>query len=232
MNIGNNATLSSDLSRSCVQPVVSVVDSEAAVRQSLHALIESAGWRAQTFASAVEFLDQPRSRVPNCLLLDLQLPDINGLDLQVRMSHRPETPIIFIATHSDVAMTVRAMKAGAIEFLTKPLCSDAILSAISYAVALSAKILRRESEVAPLRNRFASLTSREREVLEMVTLGYLNKQVSGELGISEVTVKAHRGKMMRKMAAASLPQLVNMATNLELNPSRPPPSRRLNYMSL
>ncbi len=232
MIIGNEIALRSNFSLSCIQPVVSVIDSEAAVRQSLHEIIEEAGWRAQTYASAAEFLNQPRSHYPNCLLLDVKLPDISGLDLQARMTDRPETPIIFITGHGDVPMTVRAMKAGAVEFLTKPLRSHVISRAVDYAVTLSAKILRRESVLSLLRSRYESLSTREREVLELVIQGYLNKQVSAELGISEITVKAHRGRMMRKMAAASLPQLVNMTTNLELSPSRPPRFTKWNRMRL
>jgi FixJ family two-component response regulator len=229
MDIGNEIALHSSLSLACVQPVVSVVDSEAAVRQSMRTLIEGAGWRARTFASANEFLTQPRLDFPNCLLLDVQLPDISGLDLQARMAHRPETPIIFIAGYGDVAITVRAMKAGAIEFLTKPIPNDVILRAMEHAVALSAKILRRECEVSLLRSRYESLSTREREVLGLVIQGYLNKQVGHELGISEITVKAHRGRVMRKMAAASLPHLVNIATDLDLHSSLPPRYKTWHY---
>jgi FixJ family two-component response regulator len=202
--------------------VVSVVESEAGLRQSLHALVQSAGWRARTFSSADAFLTQPRSLVPNCLLLDAQLPDIGGLDLQAQMTQRPETPIIFIISGNNVLMTVRALKAGAVEVLTKPLRDDAILSAISDAVTLSAEILGREFEISLLRDRYTSLSLRERQVLALVIQGYLNKQVGGALGISEITVKAHRGRMMRKMAAASLAHLVRMAASLELNCSPMP----------
>jgi FixJ family two-component response regulator len=152
MNIGKEIAPHSNMPQS--HPVVSVVDSEAAVRRSMRALIEGAGWRAQTFASASEFLTQPRLESPNCLLLDVQLPDISGLDLQSRMAHRPETPIIFTTGFGDVAMTVRAMKAGAIEFLTKPVRDDVVMCAMEYAVGLSAKILRRECEVNLLRSRY------------------------------------------------------------------------------
>jgi FixJ family two-component response regulator len=231
MNIGKEVVLHSNLPQFCVQPVISVVDSEAAVRHSMRALIEGAGWRAQTFATASEFLTQPRLESPNCLLLEVQLPDISGLDLQSRMAHRPETPIIFTTGCGDVAMSVRAMKAGAIEFLTKPIRSDVVVRAMECAVALSARILRRECEVNLLRSRYHSLSTREREVLELVIQGYMNKQIGHELGISEITVKAHRGRVMRKMAAASLPHLVNIATNLELNPSLPPRYKTWRYAS-
>jgi FixJ family two-component response regulator len=228
MNMISSVAVRSEASQCAVQPVVSVIDGDHATRESLRMLIEETGWRARTFSAAAEFLAQPPSHVPNCLLLDAQLPDISGLELQARLTDRPETPIIFITSNGDVAMTVRAMKAGAIEFLTKPLCSDLLLGAMRHAVTLSTEILRRESQMSLLRDRYASLTSREQEVLAFVVRGYLNKQVSGELGISEVTVKAHRGKMMRKMAAACVPQLVGMASKLELKPVRPLPLFRWN----
>jgi FixJ family two-component response regulator len=221
MNLGNDLVLPSALSRFRIRPVVSVVDSEPSARQSLHALIQGAGWRTRSFASAGEFLTQPRSPFPNCLLLDVQLPDISGLELQARMMDRPETPIIFVISHADVPMTVRAMKAGAIEVLTKPLRNDATLRAVGDAVTLSAEILRRESAVRLLRDRYASLSTRERQVLELVIQGYLNKRIGVALGISEITVKAHRGRMMRKMVATSLAHLVNMTSKLQLNLAEP-----------
>lgn len=206
-------------------PVIFVVDSEAAARQAMRTLIESAGWRAQTFASGAEFLAQPRASAPNCLLLDVELPDISGLELQARLAHRRETPIIFMAGDCDVSTSVLAMKAGAVEFLTKPLREDMALNAMASAVTLSARTLRREAEANLLRSRYEALSRRERQVLALVTRGYLNKQVGQELGISEITVKVHRGRVMRKMAAASLAQLVCMASNL--SKAGMPPSTRL-----
>jgi len=178
-------------------------------------MIESAGWVAETFASAQEFLSRPRVAAPSCLVLDVSLPDINGLELQRRVAtDRTDMPIIFISGYGDVPMTVRAMKAGAVEFLMKPFKDDVLLDAIRGAIERSLTALREESEAQVLRSRSASLTPREREVMALVVSGLLNKQVGGELGISEITVKAHRGQVMRKMKAASLPALVTMAWRL------------------
>ena len=201
-------------------PIVFVVDDDAAVRESLESLICGAAWHAETFSSAEEFLSRPRVLSPSCLVLDVALPDLNGLDLQKRIADdRTDMPIIFITGYHDVAMTVRAMKAGAVEFLTKPFRSDQLLSAIQYAIERSEIALRDEREVQMLRNRYASLSRRERQVMGGVTRGSLNKQVAGELGISEITVKAHRGRMMRKMNADSLADLVQMAARLRLGPA-------------
>jgi FixJ family two-component response regulator len=200
--------------RSSIPPVVSVIASDALVRRSLHALIEGAEWRAQVYSSAVEYLRQPRVLSHNCLLLDAQHTDISGLEVQSRLSDRPETAIVFLCSHDDIATAVRAMKAGAIEVLPKPLCRDALLSAMRNGLAFSATILLRESELGTLRDRFALLSPREREVMELVLQGYLNKQVGHELGISEITVKAHRGKVMHKMMARSLAHLVRMSMSL------------------
>jgi FixJ family two-component response regulator len=195
-------------------PIVFVVDDDATVRESLELLVQSAGCLAETFASAEEFLARPRVLTPSCLVLDVALPNLNGLDLQKRIAHRVDMPIIFITGDHDVPTTVRAMKAGAAEFLTKPFDADVLLNAIRDAVDRSECVLRQEAKMRSLRNRYASLTAREREVMDLVVTGELNKQVGGELGISEITVKTHRGKMMRKMQAGSLVDLVNMAALL------------------
>jgi FixJ family two-component response regulator len=202
-------------------PIVFVVDDDISVRESLESLIRFAGWQPQTFASAQEFLFRPRVFVPSCLVLDVTLPDLNGLDLQKRIAaDRSDMPIIIITGHGDVPMTVRAMKAGAMEFLTKPYGDEVLLSAIQQAIECSHAALRRETEMRSTRDSYASLSRRERQVMALVVRGLLNKQVGGELGISEITVKAHRGKMMRKMKADSLADLVNMAATLHLAFSR------------
>jgi FixJ family two-component response regulator len=200
---------------SAAKPIVFVVDDDVSFREFLKRLIESAGWQPETFACAQEFLCRPRALVPSCVVLDVGLPDINGLDVQQRLAGRNDMPIIFITGHADVAMTVRAMKAGAAEFFTKPFRNDVLLGAIGHAVARSRAVLDQEAEMQALRGRYASLSRREREVMALVVAGRLNKQVGAELGISEITVKAHRGKMVRKMNARSLPELVNMAAKLE-----------------
>jgi FixJ family two-component response regulator len=198
-------------------PVVFVVDNDISVRESLEVLISCEGWQPQLFASAQEFLALPRVLAPSCLVLDVSLPGLNGLDLQKRVAgDRPDMPIIFITGYGDVPMTVQAMKAGAVEFMTKPFSDDTLLSAIRSAITRSRNVLGREAEVQALRSCYALLTSREREVMSLVVSGLLNKQVGDELGISEITVKAHRGKLMRKMNAASLPHLVKMAAKLRL----------------
>ena len=197
--------------------IVFVVDADASVRNALESQIQARGWTVETFASAQEFLARPRARVPTCLVLDVALPDLSGLDLQKRVAiERPEMPAIFITRCGDVAMTVQAMKAGAFEFLTKPFRGDVLLDAVSLALERSRRALEREAKIRALRESYASLTRREREVMTLVASGLLNKQVGGELGISEITVKAHRGQVMRKMAAGSLPALVNMVTSLGL----------------
>lgn len=200
-----------------VTAIVFVVDDDISVRESLELLILSAGWQPETFASAQEFLGRPRSLVPSCLVLDVSLPGLNGLELQERVAkERPDMPIIFITGHGDVPMTVQAMKAGAVEFLTKPFSEDALLNAIRLALERSERALVHERELRTLREAYASLTPRERDVMRLVVAGLLNKQVGGELGISEITVKAHRGSLMRKMRADSLPGLVHMAARLGL----------------
>ena len=198
-------------------PIVFVVDDDVSVRESLELLILSEGWQPETFASAQEFLARPRVLAPSCMILDVSLPDLSGLDLQKRIAvDRIEMPIIFITGHGDVPMTVQAMKAGAIEFLTKPFSDEVLLNAIRDALERSRAALDHEAEMRAVRDRYASLTSREREVMALVVSGLLNKQVGAELGISEITVKAHRGKMMRKMKADSLADLVTMAATLHL----------------
>ena len=197
-------------------PIVFVVDDDVSVRESLELLIKHAGWKPELFASAQDFLSRPRAAVPSCLVLDVTLPGLNGLELQQQLADRTDMPIIFITGYGDVPMTVRAMKAGAVEFLTKPFRDDVLLNAIRGAIERSRAALRLDAEMRALRNGYASLTPREREVMALVVSGLLNKQVGGELGISEITVKAHRGQVMRKMQAESLPDLVTMAARLGL----------------
>jgi len=201
--------------------IVFVVDDDVSVRESLELMIKSAGWRPETFVTALEFLSRPRATVPCCLVLDVTLPGLNGLELQQQLTERTEMPIIFITGYGDVPMSVRAMKAGAAEFLTKPFNDDVLLDAIRSAIDRSRDALRERSEIEALRTRYAALTPREREVMALVCRGLLNKQVGGELGISEITVKAHRGQLMRKMQADSLAGLVTMAARLGV-PTAPP----------
>ena len=201
-------------------PIVFVVDPDPSVRESLELLVRAAGWRAETFASAQEFLARPRSVVPSCLIMDVTLPDLNGLELQERIaSERVDMPIIFLTSSADIAMTVRAMKRGALEFLTKPFDAEALLIVIQQAIKRSEAALGRESQLNALRTWYGSLTQREREVMTLVVSGLPNKQVGGELGISEITVKAHRGNVMRKMKANSFANLVNMAARLRVTRS-------------
>jgi FixJ family two-component response regulator len=196
------------------QPIVFVVDDDAYVRESLETLIQDEGWRSETFATAQEFLDHPRPFTPSCLVLDFSLPGLNGLELQKRVAERTDMPIIFITGHGDVPMSVGAMKAGAVEFLTKPFNDKVLLTAIRQALERSRVTLAREVEMQELRDHYASLTPRERDVMKLVVSGLLNKQVAGELGIAESTVKAHRGQVMQKMKAKSVADLVKMTARL------------------
>ena len=201
-------------------PIVFVVDDDISVRESLELLIRCEGWQPETFSSGQEFLRRPRALVPSCLVLDFSLPGLNGLELQKRIAvERTDMPIIFITGYRDVPMTVQAMKAGAVEFLTKPFGEDALLSAIRAALERSRVALSQEAEMRVLRGRDASLSHREQQVMALVVSGLLNKQIGGELGISEITVKAHRGKVMQKMKADSLADLVRMAAKLRPAPA-------------
>ena len=202
-----------------VGAIVYVVDDDVSVRESLESLIRFEGWQVETFASAREFLARSRSEGPGCVVLDLSLPDLSGLDLQkLLMSDGHNLPIIFITGHGDIPTTVQAMKAGAVEFLTKPFDDAVLCGAIRHALARSEKTLATETDLRALRERYASLSEREREVMDLVVTGLLNKQVGAELAISEITVKAHRGKVMRKMQADSFADLVHMATALAQPP--------------
>ncbi len=197
------------------EPIVFVVDEDNSVRESLKSLISCCGWQTETFASAHEFLIRPRPAVPSCLVLNVSLPDLNGLDLQKRVSaDRPDMSIIFITSEPDVYTSVRAMKAGAIEFLIKPFGDDTFLGAIQEGIVRSCAEVSREAEVQALRDSYARLSHRERQVMVLVASGLLNKQVGAELGISEITVKAHRGQVMQKMKANSFADLVRMAARL------------------
>lgn len=195
-------------------PVIHIVDGDAAVRAALTNLVQAAGYRPCTAASAEEFLAQPRGKAACCLLTEQRLPGLSGLDLQRRLHDRHEMPVIFMSSVVDVEVTVQAMKAGALEFFTKPMLNDVLLLAVTQAVKLSRAAIHHHAQIQALQQRYDSLSRREREVMNLVVAGRLNKQVGGELGISEITVKAHRGKMMRKMQAGSFAELVNMAVSL------------------
>jgi FixJ family two-component response regulator len=199
------------------EAVVFVIDSDSTVRESVELLVHAEGWQPETFASAREFLAHPRPSIPSCLILDDSMTDFSSLDLQKRVAvDRADMPVIFITGHGDVFTSVQAMKAGAVDFLTKPFRDDVLLAAIRHALGRSRRALAREVRMKALRESYGSLTARERQVMVLVVSGLLNKQVAGELGISEITVKAHRGQVMRKMKADSLPALVNMVALLGL----------------
>jgi FixJ family two-component response regulator len=205
---------------STIMPIVFIVDDDVSVRESLELLVQTQGWQPETFASAGEFLDRPRALVPSCLILDLSLPGLDGLELQKRIAvERTDLPIIFITGYGDIPKTVQAMKAGAAEFLTKPFNDDVLLSAVRQAHERSRLAMTQNAEMQELRSRYTSLTSRERQVMALVVSGLLNKQIGGELGISEITVKAHRGKVMQKMKADSLADLVRIASKFRPAPA-------------
>jgi FixJ family two-component response regulator len=204
-----------------VKSLVYVVDGDASVRSALELLIRAQGWKAETFSTAADFLSRPRAMAPCCLLLDITPPGLSGLELQRRLAGRTDIPIVFTTGHGDVPTTVRAMKAGAFDFLTKPLDHDVLVAVMRHAIERSRTVLLHESAMQALRTRYASLTPRERDVMALVVSGLLNKQAAGELGISEITVKAHRGQVMRKMKADSLAGLVTMAARLGLRSVAP-----------
>jgi len=202
-------------------PVIAIVDDDPSVREGLHSLIRSAGWRVETFASAQEFLTRRGADAPSCLILDLQLPGLSGLDLQRRMAEvNLEIPIVFLTGHGDIPASVQAMKAGAIEFLTKPVEEEDILRAIQEALQRDWHLRRQHAEMHDLQSRYDTLTGREREVMQQVISGLLNKQVAAELNITEFTVKIHRAHVMQKMRADSLADLVRMAESLRIRSSR------------
>jgi FixJ family two-component response regulator len=204
-------------------PMVFVVEDDSSVREALAGLIRSAGWNVEVFVSADEFLGRPRPDAPSCLVLDVGLPGLSGLDLQARMAElHSDIPIVFITGHGDIPMSVRAMKAGAVEFLTKPFVDQDLLDGIQLALERHRAVRGEDEELRELRDCYASLTPRERQVLELVISGRLNKQAAAELGTSEITIKVHRGRVMTKMRAASLPDLVNRAARLKLKPAEQP----------
>lgn len=219
INFNERTSPRSRVSMSRATPTVFVVDDDISVRESLELLIRCVGWQPETFASAQDFLSRLPDKTPSCLLLDIELPGLGGLELQERLAaDRSEMPIIFVTGHGDIPRTVRAMKAGALEFLTKPFQSDVLVQVIRRAIERSREALRQAAELKLLRERYASLTRREREIMTWVVAGLLNKEVAAELGRSEATIKAHRGKVMQKMRAGSLADLVRIAARLDLTP--------------
>jgi FixJ family two-component response regulator len=199
------------------EAIVAIVDDDHSVQRGLRRLIRSAGWKATTFASAQEFLTRSRTESPNCVLLDLQMPGLSGLDLQKRMAEvGMEIPIVFLTGHGDIPASVRAMKAGAVQFLTKPVDEEALLQAIEEAVERDRRTRQQHVDMSELRGRYESLSAREQEVMQQVISGMLNKQIAAELKITEDTVKFHRGHIMQKMRADSFADLVRMAENLAI----------------
>ena len=215
LELGLEAAADRPARKTAQAPTVFIVDDDISFRESLEAMIGAAGWRPQAFASAQAFLAHSRVAGPSCLILDVNLPDLSGLDLQAHIADgQADMPIIFVTGYGDVPMSVRAMKAGAVEFLTKPMDKDVLLAAVRDAIGASLAAAGQEEEIRTLRARYASLTAREKQVMAMVASGLMNKQVGGELGISEITVKAHRGRMVRKMRATTFADLVTMAARL------------------
>jgi FixJ family two-component response regulator len=206
-----------------LDPLIAIVDDDPSARDGLSSLVRSAGWRAETFASAREFLARPGGQAPSCLVLDLQMPGLSGLDLQKRMAEVGlEVPIVFLTGHGNIPASVQAMKAGAVEFLTKPFDEQELLQAIQEAIERDLRTRQQHAELREVRGRYASLTAREQQVMQQVVSGLLNKQIAAELHITEFTVKIHRGHVMRKMRAASLADLVRMAESLRISsPKRP-----------
>jgi FixJ family two-component response regulator len=199
------------------EAVIAIVDDDASVQRGLQRLIRSAGWKVETFASAQEFLARSRTELPNCVLLDLQLPGLSGLDLQKRMAEVGlEIPIVFLTGHGNIPVSVQAMKAGAVQFLTKPVDEQELLQAIEEAVERDRRTRQQQVEMSELRDRYESLTGREQEVMQKVISGMLNKQIAADLKITEDTVKFHRGHIMRKMNSDSLADLVRMAKDLAI----------------
>ena len=202
-------------------PIIAIVDDDPSAREGLGSLIRSAGWKAETFASAQDFLGRPGAEMPSCLILDLQLPGLSGLDLQKRMAEVGlEIPIVFLTGHGNIPASVQAMKAGAVEFLTKPFDEEELLRAVQEAIERDRHTREQHAELRELRDRYESLTERERQVMQQVVSGLLNKQIAAELDITEYTVKIHRGRVMRKMHAGSLPDLVRMGESLGIRPQK------------
>lgn len=199
-------------------PVVLIVDDDFRMREALASLVEAMGLRVATFGSASEFLKAEKPDSPACLILDLELPDINGLDLQRELADRGAPPVIFVTGHGDIPSSVRAMKSGAVEFLSKPFEEQELQSAIEKAIAMDRLALQTRSELVRLRTRYSLLTPREQEVLPFVVGGLLNKETAADLGTSEITVRVHRGQIMRKMGARSLAELIRMADKLGVTP--------------